>query len=301
MAYKPRTEREEIIILKSLDARTVLTEEEKWNYLNLKKGYEGEVMFDSLTEKIKSECLILNDLLLELNNSKFQIDTLVIQEKLYLFDVKNFEGDHYYDNGDFRSMKTRKLLKNPLDQLKRCDTLFRQLLQKYGYNLPVEAWVVFINPEFTLYQAPKNEPIIYPTQLNTLMKKLNTWSGKLNGKHTKLADLLVSLHKVESPYTRVPHYEYNGLRKGGICSVCQSFLVFVSGRKMVCKNCRCEEDVDAAVLRSVRELKLLFPDRKITTSLVQDWCGGIVSKDVFRRILNQNYNGVGFGRWFYYE
>ncbi|MFF2446293.1 nuclease-related domain-containing protein [Neobacillus sp. NPDC058068] len=301
MAYKPRTEREEIIILRSLDARSDLTEEEKWNYLNLKKGYEGEVMFDSLTEKIKSECLILNDLLLELNNSKFQIDTLIIQEKLFLFDVKNHEGDHYYDNGDFKSMKTGKLLKNPLDQLKRCETLFRQLLQKHGYYLPVVSWVVFINPEFTLYQAPKNEPIIYPTQLNTLMKKLNSWSGKLNGKHTKLADLLVSMHIVESPYPRVPHYEYERLRKRIICSLCQSFVISISGGKIVCDNCGCEEDVDSAVLRSVKELKLLFPDRKITTSLVQDWCGGIVSVNVIRRILHQNFKTTGTGRWLHFE
>ncbi|MFJ5715061.1 nuclease-related domain-containing protein [Neobacillus sp. NPDC093127] len=301
MAYKPRAEREEIIILRSLDTRGNLTEDEKWNYLKLKKGYEGEVKFDSLTEKIQSECLILNDLLLELNNSLFQIDTLVIQDKLYLFDVKNHEGDHFYDNGDFKFMKTGKLLKNPLDQLKRCETLFRQLLQKHVYYLPVEAWVVFINPEFTLYQAPKNQPIIYPTQLNTLMKKLNTWAGKLNGKHMKLADLLVSQHKVESPYSRVPQYEFNGLRKGVICSLCLSFLVFVSGRKMVCNNCGCEEDVDSAVLRSVKELRLLFPDWKITTSLVQHWCGGIVSVNVIRRILHQNYKTTGTGRWLHFE
>ncbi|WHY78868.1 nuclease-related domain-containing protein [Neobacillus sp. WH10] len=300
MAYKPRTEREEIPILRSLKARMELSEEDIWNYFNLKKGFEGEVMFDLLTEKLQSECFILNDLLLELNNSKFQIDTLVVQDTIYLFDVKNHEGDYYYEKGDFIS-KSRKLMNNPLDQLKRCETLLRQLLQKYGFKLPVEAWVVFINPEFTLYQAPKHEQIIYPTQLNTLLKKLNMWTGKLNGNHKKLADLLVSMHLVESPYPRIPPYEYEELRKGIICSSCQSILPSVTGRKIVCGDCGCNEGVDAAVLRSVRELKLLFPDRKITTKGVKEWCGGIISKDVIRRNLNQNYKANGFGRWFYYE
>jgi hypothetical protein len=300
MAYKPRKGREEITILRSLNTRMNLPEEDKWNYLNLKKGFEGEVMFDSLTEKLQSGCYILNDLLLELNHSKFQIDTLIIQETLYLFDVKNFEGDHYYEKGDFIS-KTGKLMKNPLDQLNRCETLLRQLLQKYGFKLPVNSLVVFINPEFTLYQAPKYEPIIYPTQLNTLMKKLNMWTGKLNGQHKKLADLLVSMHQIESPHLRLPPYEYDGLRKGIICSSCQSFLVSVNGRKIACNNCGCEENVDSAVLRSVKELKLLFPDRKITTNWVYEWCGVIGSKDVIRRILNKYYKSVGFGRWLYYE
>jgi hypothetical protein len=90
MAYKPRTEREEIAILRSLNARMKLPDDDKRNYLNLKKGFEGEVKFDSLTEKLDCDCLILNDLLLEVNKSKFQIDTVVIQDTLYLFDVKNY-------------------------------------------------------------------------------------------------------------------------------------------------------------------------------------------------------------------
>jgi hypothetical protein len=32
-----------------------LLTEDKQNYLNLKKGYEGEVMFDSLTEKLECD------------------------------------------------------------------------------------------------------------------------------------------------------------------------------------------------------------------------------------------------------
>ncbi|WP_312472380.1 hypothetical protein [Neobacillus sp.] len=58
MAYKPRKEREEITILRSLNTRMNLPEEDKWNYLNLKKGFEGEVMFDSLTEKLQSGCYV---------------------------------------------------------------------------------------------------------------------------------------------------------------------------------------------------------------------------------------------------
>ncbi|WP_066068263.1 nuclease-related domain-containing protein [Neobacillus soli] len=300
MAYKPRDERGEIAILRILNARMVLSDDEKWNYLKMKKGFEGEVMFDSLTEKLQCECYVLNDLLIELDNSKFQIDTLVIQDTIHLFDVKNYEGDYSYENGDFFS-KSGKLTSNPLSQLKRCDSLLRQLLQKYGYKLTVEPSLVFINPEFTLYHATKQEPIIHPTQVNALMKKLNSWTGKVNGKHKKLADLLVSLHQIESPYPRVPHYSFEGVRKKMNCSLCQSFSVTVNGRKIVCDNCGCVEGVDAAVLRIVKELKLLFPERKVTTNLVFEWCGGVISVHIIRRVLHQNYKTLGSGRWLYYE
>ncbi|MBO0961304.1 NERD domain-containing protein [Neobacillus sp. MM2021_6] len=300
MAYKPRIPRVEMIILCSLHARWNLSDDEKRNYLNLKKGFEGEVQFDSLTEKLASECLIVNDLLLEVNKTKFQIDTLLVQDKLYLFDVKNLESDYCFENGEFY-YKTGRLTNNPLTQLRRCENLFRQLLQKYGYHLPVEPRLVFINPEFTLYQAPKNEPLTLPTQVSALMRKLNSWPGKINEKHRKLADLLVSLHQVESPYTRVPHYDYEEQQKGIICISCQSFALTVNGRKLICDDCGCEEGVDAAVLRSVKELKLLFPVQKITTNVVYEWCGGIGSKKMFKRILSNNLKSVGYGQWTCYE
>lgn len=58
-----------------------LTEEEKKYYLNLKKGFEGEVKFDLITEKFQSNCFILNDLLLKVNNTTAQFDTSIIFKK----------------------------------------------------------------------------------------------------------------------------------------------------------------------------------------------------------------------------
>src|ERR1700748_3760767 len=97
MPYKSRTKSAELLILKSLNIRMNLSEKDKQHYFNLEKGYKGEVLFDSLTEKLHCECFILNDLLLNLNNSTFQIDSLIISpEAIYLFEVKNYEGDYYY-------------------------------------------------------------------------------------------------------------------------------------------------------------------------------------------------------------
>jgi hypothetical protein len=76
----------------------------------------------------------------------------------------------------------------------------RQLLLNLGFNPQIDASVVFINPNFTLYQAPLNKPFIFPTQLDQYWDKLNTKPSKLNRKHKKLADQLISLHITESPY-----------------------------------------------------------------------------------------------------
>ncbi|MDP4162651.1 MAG: nuclease-related domain-containing protein, partial [Bacillota bacterium] len=180
MLLKARTESDLLKILRILNTRMELTTEAQKYYLHLEKGFEGEVQFDLLTEKIQSDCLILNDLLLEVNNTKFQIDSLIIyQELIYNFEIKTNEGDYYYE-ADKLFMISGKEIKNPLDQSKRSSSLLRQLLQNQGFNLTIESYVIFINPEFTLYQAPQNLPFVYPTQLNRFMKKLITKPSHLN-------------------------------------------------------------------------------------------------------------------------
>jgi len=116
MFFKPRFESDKIKILRLLNSRMNLPESDKQYFLNLKKGFEGEVMFDKLTEKLQSELFVLNDLLLKSNNTTFQIDSFIIQETLYLFEVKNYEGDYFYQSDNFYSMNGTKL-QNPLHQL----------------------------------------------------------------------------------------------------------------------------------------------------------------------------------------
>jgi len=301
MAYKPRFESDELKILRYLNKRIVLSEKDKKHYLNLKKGYEGEVVFDVLTEKLSCDCLILNDLLLKVNNTTFQLDTLIITaDTIYLFEVKNYVGDYYYEL-DKLYKKPKKEYTNPLHQLNRSASLLRQLLHNLGYNLTIEAWVIFINSEFTLYQAPLNIPFILPTQVNSYLKKFDMIPSGLNGKHMKLADQLISPHIEESPYTVLPPYTFDGPRKGITCFTCDSFAVSVRGNRCVCGDCGHEEMVGSAVLRSVEEYRYLFPDRKITTNDIYDWCQIIKSKKRIARILDKNFNIKGFGQWSYYD
>ncbi|WP_040203944.1 nuclease-related domain-containing protein [Neobacillus jeddahensis] len=291
--FKDRKEPSEAAILRILDKRMQLAEKDKQYYHNLVKGFEGEVMFDSLTEKLQCESLFLNDLLLDQNNSTFQLDSVMItQDPLYLFEVKNYEGDFYYEDGRFYTL-SKKEIKNPLHQLARSESLLRQLLQSIGYRIPIKSYVIFINPQFTLYQAPINQPIIFPNQLPNFMGNLNERPSKLTRRHKSIAEKLVSLHQNESLYKKLPPYNYESLRKGLNCSVCYSFMVFVEDKKLVCDLCGHQESVDTAILRAVEELKLLFPGEKITTNGVHEWCQVVDSKKTIRRVLKQNYSSIG--------
>ena len=302
MAYKPRLVSDELKVLRILNNRMDLTAEQQKYYLFKEKGFEGEVHFDLLTEQLQSDCFILNDLNLEVNNTFFQIDTLILfQEIIYLFEVKNYEGNYCYRGERFETISGKEI-KNSLDQLNRSTSLLRQLLQKFGYNITIDAYVVFINPEFFLYQAPTDKPIIYPAQLPHLMRKLSNEPSKLTNRHKNIADKLISLHQVKSPYsnTKIPTYDYQGLRKGFNCLKCDSFLCSITSGKLVCADCGQVEGVESAVLRCVGEIKLLFPDKRITTNCVYEWCGVIESKKQINRILIKCFSRIGHGRFSYY-
>ncbi len=299
MIYKERTESIVIRIMKLLQSRDEL--QEKQYCSNLIKGYEGEVLFDSYTSKLACDCLVINDLLLQYNNTTFQIDTLIITpDKLYIFEVKNYEGNYFFES-DILYKKPKKEIYNPLIQLHRSESLLRQLLQSYGFTIPVQAYVVFVNPAFTLYQAPLTKPIIFPTQLHAFFQNLNKSTAKLNKKHKVLAEKLVSLHMEESPYSTLPKYKYSDLRKGICCVNCRSLSVNIVGRKCICQNCGNEEMVVDAVKRSTDELKLFFPELKITTNIIHDWCQIVESKRRIGRILDKFYTKNGLHQWTYYD
>jgi Nuclease-related domain len=299
--YKDRSESLILVVLRILNKRMKLTEDDQRYYQNQEKGFQGELQFDVLTEKLQRECHILNDLQLESNKSSFQLDSsLIFQETYSLFDVKNFEGEYVYGDEYFKTPSGRDI-QNPLDQLKRSKLLLSNLLQSLGSKLTIEAYIIFINPQFTLYQTPPDLPFILPTKLDSFMKKLDQKPSRLNDSHKTLADKLISLHQTESPYIRLPSYEYGQIRKGMTCKKCFSFSVSVLGKKIVCHTCGCKEMVTFAILRMVREFTLLFPNRKITTNEIHDWCRVITCKKTISRVLGKYLNIKGVHQWTYYE
>ncbi|QNG60351.1 NERD domain-containing protein [Bacillus sp. PAMC26568] len=297
MIMKERCEPLELKIYKCLSTRMDLDPIDTNHFNNLVKGYHGEKMFDDWLKASMSGVLVLNDLLLQTNNSIFQIDSLFLtSQKIYLFEVKNYEGDFFIEGEKWFSASKLEI-KNPILQLKRNESLFRRLLQEMKFSFPVEAYVVFLNPEFHLYQAPPTLPIVYPSQLNRFAEKLKINNLTSKGVHSKLAEKLLSLHVDESPYSRLPEYRYEEVVKGIVCMGCGKFnLSLYKKNILLCNYCNGTEIYKDAVLRTVNEFKLLFPNKKITTDQIDDWCGNMKNKRSIQRILRENFIRVGHGK-----
>jgi hypothetical protein len=170
-----------------------------------------------------------------------------------------------------------------------------------SYHSLINAKVLFINSEFSLFQAPLGKPLILPTQVKRFLKRLNTTPSKLSEKHRIFAEKLVSLHLTESPYTQLPSYRYDEVRKGITCHKCTSFFISIKGRSCLCHECGYKENLSLALIRCVKEYKLLFPKRRVTTTEIYLWCNEIIPKQRVRRFLEKNFKIVGIHQWAYYE
>ena len=297
MMMKERMEPGELKILRLLKARGGQVDDSR--YWNLEKGYRGELIFDKWFSGLPGEWIVLHDLLLDHGGSVFQIDSLVIgEDRIYLFEVKNFEGDFYLEDGKWLSTSKNEI-KSPLLQMQRCESALRQLLKSLGYQSPIESTLIFINPEFTLFNCSPNLPILFCSQMSRFSKKLlkrSSSSGKLNSRHTLLAEKLCELHIEKSPYERLPEYQYDELRKGIVCVGCGGMAVLASKNFLGCNNCSYTEKVEMGLLRSINEYMVLFNTNSCTSKLIYDWCGHTVSIRTIQRILSDHYLLSGHGK-----
>ncbi|MCM3241129.1 NERD domain-containing protein [Cytobacillus firmus] len=302
MILKYRYEPEELKLLQCLHGRMRLSPKDYSLFLNLEKGFSGEKKFDELLEHSPEEWIILNDLLFDYSNTLFQIDSLLFTGGcIYLFEVKSYEGDFYIEQNRWYTVPANTEVKNPLLQLQRSESLLRRLLQKLGVETPLKALLIFINPEFQLYQATMNLPAIFPAQINRFIDKLKLKSQPANKNHLMLADKLLSLHLEDIPYGRRFEYTFEGLEKGVKCASCQHFMDRLHRAALVCKNCGYKEDVELAIVRSVKEFRVMFPDMMLTTNIVHEWCSDIISKKKIRKILSNNFNHIIHGKTSYFE
>ncbi|KAB8127839.1 NERD domain-containing protein [Gracilibacillus oryzae] len=288
----------ELIVYESLALRKSLSKAETKKYKKLKRGYEGELLFDAYLEPLQRNYLLLRDVWLSSNNKTFQLDhTLLINNAIYLYEVKNFIGEYYYSNYKLY-LFSGKEIDDPLIQLKRTESLLSQLLH-LGYQVPIYAAVVFINPECTIFQAPATNKILLPTQLNRYFQAIPD-SVTLDPVFPKLANKLESIRLEKSPYETLPDYQYKELKRGIPCIHCRSFYTKVEGKGCICQKCGERERFQSAILRTAEEFMILFPGEKVTSERILEWCNLQVNLERIRYTLQKNFEMKGNKKGAYY-
>lgn len=301
MFDKPRKTKT-LQVLDVLSKRMSLPTHFHATYKRLHQGYLGELyFFKLLQEQLQSPCIQLYGLQLKINGSECQIDVLLIfQNDIYQIDVKNFQGDYYIENNRWHFVNSKKEIRNPLHQLTRSDLLLREFLTEHSANFTLKSSITFVHPGFQLYQAPLKTPIIFASQLERYIRSLQNLPCQLDTRHHKIAEAFTTAHLLESSHEQIPSYDYDQLKRGIFCALCNGLMYFNNSRRFECTNCKSDEESDTAVIRTIHEYRLLFPERKITISSIEEWCDCVVSKSTTARILKKYLSLNKKGKYSYY-
>ncbi|SFQ14181.1 nuclease-related domain-containing protein [Salibacterium halotolerans] len=290
----------ELQLFRSLNLRSSLPPKEKQYYQHLEKGFEGERQFDEWAFTLDPQPVMIHDISFEISHTYCQIDSLwITPQGIYLFEVKQYEGDFYVKDDSWFTLYGKEI-KSPLLQLRKNESLLRQLMQQLHWDIPVHAFLIFMNPLFTLYHASPDMPILFPSQTERFHQNWKRDSLPSGEKEERMAEHLLERSTTIPFPSRTPPYTFTDLQKGILCAACFSFMK-KEKRMVICPECQTTVSRDQGVLQSVEEFRLLFPDERLTTNTIIEWCGGGLSPRSIRRILTTNFQIRGRGKYASYQ
>jgi len=282
----------ELEILFYLSGRRALSDNEQLQYKRSRRGFEGEWIFRSYMKEVFGYSQLgLFSLLLPRDGAVFQLDHVMVLPGLVLFhEVKHFSGDVVVDGKRWYVMPggERKEMNNPFVQARRAESLLRQLLNGLAYDWEVDHRIVFPHEEFALFGARYDWPIVLRSQLGRYLRDLRRrFIGSDFWACAQLENELRCLQLAESPYERLPKYDFARLRRGVNCPSCMGMMEAETVRTVKCVSCGRRLVNQQALKFNARQLKVLFPERELTASLLYDWCGGRFSRYTIRLYLNK--------------
>lgn len=279
--------------LELLNVYGTLTFEQSLMYERLKRGFNGEKQLASrLNSSLLDNYTAIYDLRLKVNESEIQVDCLLlIGQKIFLFEVKNYRGNYLFKNNQWFLASSGKEIKNPLHQVQRSELLLQEFFSEHHLSHPFSSKLIFIHPEFHLYQAPMHTSIIFPAQMEQFIQSLHLESAKpIEESFYTIADTLRKHHQTTSLYEQIPDISFSQLKKGIFCKQCKSVMAPFTHKTFVCRICKQKESKEKAVLRTIYNYQILFPDERITPERIFIWIGKTVSKRTIQRILIKHFS-----------
>lgn len=173
-----------------------------------------------------------------------------------------------------------------------------KLLKSLGYSMEIEAFIVYVNPEFSIWGAPYEGDSILPGQISEHFRELQNMKPVTNPELEKLAQALVECHDPEYP-SKLIKYEYEKMNKGIICPTCGLLVHNFCGRSHMCESCGKKMIIQKAISNSISDFHTLFPNEKLTTKRLADWCGTEDTNRVYK-VLKREYQAAGSESCRYY-
>lgn len=247
----------------SISARRELTKNEKFQMDNLRKGFEGECLYDEIFNTIGHENLyVLRDLYLNINQSVTQYDSIIVMNnRVVVNEVKNLSGDYRYEDNSW--YKNKKQMENdPFIQLSRAKSRLINLRQKNFLDFEVNGNIIFPNDDFRF--VSDNENVQSQAVMRSEMKNyFRTFKQEETGNNAKKIVQLIKSTIVEN--NNLPELvDITQLKRGLYCRSCISYNLLKGKFQFKCSECGSIESYETHLLRAMFDYKYLFPNQCMT-------------------------------------
>lgn len=276
--------------LQVLFRRSYLDDENRMKLEKLSFGLSGEQSFDQIIQTyVQTFNLIhVKDLLFKYDNGEkeIQIDNIVISnDTCYIFEVKKYNfnikiddrGLFFYEEGkEFTSLNI---------QIERQKGAIHDLLKDIGYPMTIKHYLVFINPDRTVFGLQRKHSVLTH---NTLNHFLENHMRKNREDYSYFVPLIDSRRLPFSKYDQFYDISLKNLAKGVYCEKCDGRMQRVSQRIYQCEDCRISIGTLEAIRQLIEDLKFLNPQFKLDSIILSRLSGNEISSATIRRYRKED-------------
>lgn len=286
MFLNDRKKSAELLYYEALNARSVLSNDERKKYDYLKKGYVGECEYDQILDNVGHENLfVYRDIYLKINDVITQYDTLLINDDgVVVNEVKNYSGDYLYKTGNWYK-SNYQLSEDPIIQVKRAANKIIKISKPNTQSINVNNKVVFVNDDFFLESDDDRiwNQICVRSNLRRYLRSMKR--GQL-GKKSSFHVENINNYIVEEPYFK-SEINFERLKLGLYCSQCGSFNLDKKRFHFKCNKCGYLESSENYLLRTMSEFKFLFYKQPMTKSALMKLVDNQISSSVMEKGLKK--------------
>lgn len=273
MLLKSREKSFELVQFEALRGRIVFSEEQERLYKYVTAGFMGECLCDEMAESVAERVIQLRDLLLASGGRTCQVDSLlVVAGKVYLLEIKNWEGSFEIVDGRFVGLSAC-----PLAQLQRSKTILEHLLRRYGFHVEVEARLLFINPKISLYGLTRQEPVLLRHQVEPYFGSVGEGSF-WDQWDRKIGEFLLQQHVPENRFAKPVLYDPGTVQCGVMCAACRVRMRPYDLLRLECPTCGTKELKRECLGRTKAEFEALFANKPCSRHALHIWCDGLISR-----------------------
>ena len=277
----------ELLYYRALSARTELTANEKYQMNIMKKGYEGECLYDKILDEVGHDNVyIFRDVYLKIGNTITQYDSIVITDDyVAVNEIKNFLGDFHYSK-DIWYRNGHSLEDDTFAQLRRAQGKLMKLSKDFAVKFEVHGALIFINDDFRLTSDKDDiwDKTIVRSHLRNYLRSLN--SGYRGEKAKKIANI-INKHRVNNTHFNVKP-NISRLRLGFYCGECKNYDLEKRRFHFKCSCCGTIETNETHLLRAISDHKFLFYNQPVTKKSILYLINNQLKRSAVGRLLHKH-------------